>query len=118
MSDSIQIGPCPCPDCAGEYGAHKPWCETLTRPRRFRKRPVVITATQFEPLREPWPEGVYEHTVSGNAATLAGAVVEWRIDTLEGPLKVSPGDWIITGIKGEKYPCKSDIFEATYESVE
>lgn len=40
------------------------------------------------------------------------------IDTLEGPHIVSPGDWIITGVKGEKYPCKPDIFEATYESAE
>ena len=39
------------------------------------------------------------------------------VDTLEGHLAVSPGDWIITGVKGEKYPCKPDIFEATYERV-
>ena len=39
------------------------------------------------------------------------------IDTLEGGHVVCPGDWIITGIKGEKYPCKPDIFEATYELV-
>jgi hypothetical protein len=38
--------------------------------------------------------------------------------TLEGPLHVSVGDFIITGIKGEQYPCKPDIFEATYEVVE
>ncbi len=37
------------------------------------------------------------------------------IDTPEGGHKVCPGDWIITGIKGERYPCKPDIFEATYE---
>ena len=40
------------------------------------------------------------------------------IDTLEGGHTVCPGDWIITGIKGEHYPCKPDIFEATYEKVE
>jgi hypothetical protein len=39
------------------------------------------------------------------------------IDTLEGGHIVCPGDWIITGIKGEYYPCKPDIFEATYEEV-
>ena len=39
-------------------------------------------------------------------------------DTLEGGHIVCPGDWIITGIKGEMYPCKPDIFEATYEKVE
>lgn len=39
------------------------------------------------------------------------------IDTLEGGHRVCPGDWIITGVKGERYPCKPDIFEATYEVV-
>lgn len=39
------------------------------------------------------------------------------IETLEGRMSVAPGDWIITGVKGEKYPCKPDIFEATYERV-
>ena len=40
------------------------------------------------------------------------------IDTLEGEHIVCPGDWIITGVKGEHYPCKPDIFEATYEPSE
>ena len=40
------------------------------------------------------------------------------IDTLEGGHTVCPGDWIITGVKGEHYPCKPDIFEKTYEKVE
>lgn len=39
------------------------------------------------------------------------------IETLEGYLDVSVGDWIIKGVKGEFYPCKPDIFEATYEKV-
>jgi hypothetical protein len=39
------------------------------------------------------------------------------IDTLEGGHKVCPGDWIITGVKGERYPCKPDIFNETYEQV-
>jgi hypothetical protein len=40
------------------------------------------------------------------------------IETLEGGHTVCPGDWIITGVKGEHYPCKPDIFEMTYERVE
>lgn len=40
------------------------------------------------------------------------------IDTLEGGHNVCPGDWIITGVKGERYPCKPDIFAATYEPAE
>ena len=39
------------------------------------------------------------------------------IDTLEGGHTVCPGDWVITGVKGERYPCKPDIFTATYEPV-
>lgn len=41
-----------------------------------------------------------------------------KIETIEGTLTAQPGDWIITGVKGERYPCKPDIFEATYEPVE
>ena len=77
-------------------------------PRRYRKRQVVVvTAQQFRPDVKPWPEGVYE---SGPR--------HWRIKTLEGVYNVRHGDWIITGIKGERYPCKPDIFEATYEAVD
>lgn len=39
-----------------------------------------------------------------------------EIDTLEGTMRAHPGDWIIKGVKGEFYPCKPDIFEATYEA--
>lgn len=39
------------------------------------------------------------------------------IDTLEGGHIVCPGDWVITGVKGERYPCKPDVFAATYEAV-
>ncbi len=43
---------------------------------------------------------------------------EIYIDTLEGTMKADIGDYIITGVNGEQYPCKPDIFEKTYESVE
>ena len=67
----------------------------------------------------PWPKGVegYQYEV---IQTLAGDVFvynAWRIQTLEGPMEVRPGDWIITGVQGERYPCKPDIFEQTYEAV-
>lgn len=39
------------------------------------------------------------------------------IHTLEGDMTARPGDWIITGIEGETYPCKPDIFQATYEEI-
>ena len=86
---------------------------------KYRKKPVVIEAEQFHPDKKPYPEGVERYTkerteaVDGSSSNFYG----WRIQTLEGPHIVSPDDWIITGVKGEKYPCKPDIFEATYERV-
>jgi len=43
---------------------------------------------------------------------------EMIVETLEGPLRAAPGDWIITGIRGEQYPCKPDVFKKTYEPVD
>lgn len=57
----------------------------------FRKKPIVIEA--YQTTREE------------------------KIETLEGVMLAQPGDWIITGVKGERYPCKPDIFKATYEEV-
>ena len=77
---------------------------------KYRKKPIVIEATQFmENSVDGWPLGVYKDSEKSTG---------YAIDTLEGAYTVTPGDWIITGIKGEKYPCKPDIFEATYEPVE
>lgn len=75
---------------------------------RYRKKPVIIEAEQWEPGKKI--EGVRELT----EGVFVGCGV---IVTLEGEMMASPGDWIITGVKGEKYPCKPDIFEATYELV-
>ena len=65
---------------------------------RFRRKPAVVDAVQFRadaPIDE-WPEGVDADAITGEA----------MIETLEGPLMVSDGDWIVTGIAGEKYPVK------------
>ena len=91
---------------------------------KYRKKPVVIEATQwFKNLPEAHvvrhfrtvgdEEGGRLCSHCGQAMQLHG----W-IDTLEGGHRVCPGDWIITGVKGEQYPCKPDIFEATYERVD
>lgn len=86
---------------------------------KFRKKPVVIEAVQMKPEDGFLPEGVeqYEKEVLETVQGYRSSWYGWRIKTLEGYLEVSPYDWIITGIKGEKYPCKPDIFEATYEPV-
>ena len=73
---------------------------------KFRKKPVVIEATQW------FKDG--DHP----AVKMTNGGKDPIIQTLEGPHFVTPGDWIITGVKGEHYPCKPDIFEATYERVE
>lgn len=78
---------------------------------RFRKKPIVIEASQwFKP-------GDHPSVVLKSAPNRYGDDgIPW-IETLEGGHVVTPGDWIITGIQGEHYPCKPDIFEATYEIV-
>jgi hypothetical protein len=77
---------------------------------KFRKKSVVVEAVQFR--RGNFDE--LEAFVGGDA--------EWRGDhlviaTREGAMRASDGDWIIKGVKGEFYPCKPDIFAATYEPV-
>ncbi len=86
---------------------------------KLRKKPVVIDATQFfagdpathEHVNYGWPKE------RGDERTHRLDGVYW-IPTLEGEHIVSEGDWVITGVKGEHYPCKPDIFAATYDAVE
>lgn len=81
-------------------------------PAKFRKKPVVIQAVQYHAdMRsdDRLPEGVFICPTSRGDQPV--------IHTLEGDMIVSPGDWIITGTHGEKYPCKPDIFSANYERV-
>lgn len=80
---------------------------------KFRKKPIVIDAEQFVPGKHV-PDDLQSLPPHVNDAP-PGAL--W-IGTLEGGHVASPGDWIITGVRGERYPCKPDIFEATYESAE
>ena len=82
---------------------------------KFRKKPIVIEAW---PLGQE-PLGVVCRCDSDRDAmpiASSGGFADHRhIHTLEGPHLVSPGDWIIKGVKGEFYSCKPDIFEATYD---
>ncbi|GAC1306445.1 MAG: hypothetical protein NVSMB19_18610 [Vulcanimicrobiaceae bacterium] len=81
---------------------------------KYRKRPIVIEATQFFENRMPWPDGV----VRIEMGQFYGKYQEIGVYTLEGFVQVRDGDWIITGIVNEKYPCKPDVFAATYDQVE
>ena len=109
---------------------------------KYRKKSVVIEATQWFKMGDH-PNDEQEWFVGSDGMKFLGEgkivryfrrpdipgqrlclecdssfhIHGW-IDTLEGGHRVCPGDWIITGIKGERYPCKPDIFEATYEPVE
>ena len=90
---------------------------------KYRKRPVEVDAMLFS-----------EATSADVCAAWCGGRVAWvndeghfvcavgqpnavTIDTLEGTMTAREGDWIIRGVKGEFYPCKPDVFEATYEPV-
>ena len=78
---------------------------------KFRKKPVVIEAIQFKNANF----NEIETFVGGDAEFRDGNLV---VATLEGAMRASPGDWIIKGVKGEFYPCKPDIFAATYDPVD
>jgi hypothetical protein len=89
---------------------------------KFRKKPVVIEAVQIK-KGMGCPIWLVEAIASNKVivANLSFGVelpAFAKIETLEGIMRGDDGDWIIRGVKGELYPCKADIFEATYEPVE
>ena len=77
---------------------------------KFRKKPVIIDAIKWH--RNP------KIAVGYDEYGVEYTVCDTGIQTLEGFLKINDGDYLITGVKGEKYACKPDIFELTYEKVE
>jgi hypothetical protein len=87
----------------------------------FRKKPVVVEAVQFVHHADAEAMGLsmvddknhYLCPVCNQSMRL-----HCLVETKEGVMRACPGDWIITGVKGEVYPCKPDIFAATYEPVE
>ena len=93
---------------------------------KFRKKPVVIEAITFSELVEHGKTLVDEHLLVNGmpwAFSYNGHPITherddcYLIPTLEGTMQFTPADMLITGVKGEIYPCKRDIFEATYEPV-
>lgn len=79
----------------------------------FRKKPVVIEAVQYLGCTN-WQE--VQNFMAATYQPEPPRVL--LIRTLEGDMRAHIGDWIIKGVQGEFYPCKPDIFEATYEEVE
>lgn len=89
---------------------------------KFRKKPVVIEAHRIGD--DGWPDAIWQgvndqqiilHLGRDGLKRVTGFV---EIHTMEGTMRGDVGDWIIRGVKGEFYPCKPDIFAATYEPVE
>lgn len=87
---------------------------------KYRKKPIVVEAMKYEremriddfgKLGRWLPEG----TMLGQEADGSHYI---KIETLEGTMKAAAGDYIVKGVRGEFYPCKPDIFKATYELVE
>ena len=81
---------------------------------KFRKKPVVIEAVQ---ITENWFEGEHPNPLHPIGIMLYPVERQAEVKTLEGVMRGNVGDWLITGVKGEKYFCKPDIFEQTYEPV-
>lgn len=92
---------------------------------KYRKKPVIIEAITFEEFIEygktqgangvngfPWHFEYNGHAVSHESNE------RYLITTLEGVHNFTPNDMLITGVNGEIYPCKKDIFEKTYEAAE
>ena len=85
---------------------------------KFRKKPVVIEAIKYQ-------SELGNNRIMNWLSQQGANITEWTffdgeitIPTLEGKMKATDGDFIIKGVKGEFYPCKPDIFAATYEPVE
>lgn len=94
--------------------------------RQYRKKPVIVEAVQLDNINVPvvvrWiGEDKAKMNLESDEAWKQGKappVFSVTIHTLEGDMKAMPSDYIIKGVHGEFYPCKSDIFEKTYEIVE
>ena len=86
----------------------------------YQKKPVIIEAMKVEkgyPISQTFMKAIQNGTIKKYVAGETGEFLYYEIETLEGTMQASLGDYIICGVKGEFYPCKPDIFEMTYEQV-
>lgn len=82
---------------------------------KYRKKPVVINAVQWTGFNL---DEILKFAYKTRRIRFADNLQDLHIETLEGVMTANEGDWIIKGVAGEIYPCKPDIFEQTYESVD
>lgn len=85
----------------------------------YRKKPVVVEALRFTTNNEPDNLTMEKivNWINDNQKVAWHNGTDIYIDTLEGEMRATVGDYIIKGVNGEFYPCKPDIFEKTYEDV-
>lgn len=99
--------------------------EAHAKPSRFRKKPVEIEAFQLTNElavkhlidKMPLPFGLKIGNANFHEGRREVSFFRLFIETLEGRMEGREGDWIIKGVKGELYPCKPDVFEATYTAA-
>jgi hypothetical protein len=90
----------------------------MSEPQKYRKRPVVIEAMHWDGnVRAHHPVSEWINDNGGVARWTAETPQRLSIETLEGAMTATAGDYIIRGVNGEFYPCKPDIFEQTYEAM-
>lgn len=100
---------------------HTPTSVPVRAVTRWRKKPVVIEAMQLDGTAEQamavckWVHEGGGRVMALSTNTGADLFYDLSIRTLEGDMRADPGDWIIRGVKGEFYPCKPDVFAASYE---
>lgn len=89
---------------------------------RFKKKPVEVEAWKVLDLlrsaTHDWPSLPVQIEDAYEEGKIVFTVNKIHITTLEGTMYANLGDWVICGVQGELYPCKPDIFDATYEPVE
>jgi hypothetical protein len=88
---------------------------------KFRKKPVVIEAVHYDGSHAAnrWIiDWTRDSATPASMDENANGQAQLSLATLEGALWISDGDWVIRGVHGEFYPCKPDIFAATYEPAE
>lgn len=86
---------------------------------KARKKPVVVDVIKFDKTK--WKDEISQAKLSETYPMVLLSIIRGFspvIETLEGEMTVSDGDYIIKGVQGEFYPCKPDIFHETYEIVE
>ncbi len=80
---------------------------------KYRKRPVEIDAVEWKATADSWREIQDMGNIKWDGGEMGSE--SFYLETLEGKMRVTKGDFVICGVKGEFYPCKPDIFQLTYE---